>query len=146
MISRNPYYRYQEVDLSWVPQTCWVYESQTFSVPAEQLNCPLHLRLKHVDSVATIALNGVILGQAENSHASHDFVVPTGTLASTTNTLTLTFSPVLTHVQQASAAYPYPVPHTINYNVWAEPSHRNFVRKAGSDFGWDWGPAFINIG
>jgi hypothetical protein len=38
------------------------------------------------------------------------------------------------------------VPETVNYNVWAEPSRRSFVRKAGSDFGWDWGPAFATTG
>lgn len=30
--------------------------------------------------------------------------------------------------------------------MWAEPSHRSFVRKAGSDFGWDWGPAYASTG
>ena len=34
----------------------------------------------------------------------------------------------------------------MNYNVWAEPTHRSFLRKAGSDFGWDWGPAFLTVG
>ena len=42
--------------------------------------------------------------------------------------------------------YPYTVPATRFYNVWSEPTHRSFVRKAGSDFGWDWGPAFVPIG
>lgn len=45
-----------------------------------------------------------------------------------------------------AAAYPYDVPATRNFNVWAESSHRSFIRKAGSDFGWDWGPAFITCG
>lgn len=30
--------------------------------------------------------------------------------------------------------------------MWVEPSHRSFIRKAGSDFGWDWGPAFVTCG
>ena len=38
------------------------------------------------------------------------------------------------------------VPQTENYHVWAEPSSRNFIRKAGNDFGWDWGPAYIPSG
>ena len=42
--------------------------------------------------------------------------------------------------------YPYTVPATRFYTVWSEPTHRSFVRKAGSDFGWDWGPAFVPIG
>lgn len=51
----------------------------------------------------------------------------------------------LWHVLQ-SKWYPYPVPATQNFNTWAEPTHRSFIRKAGSDFGWDWGPAFATTG
>ena len=29
-----------------------------------------------------------------------------------------------------------PYPHTVNYHVWSEPTHRNLLRKPGSDFGW----------
>lgn len=47
---------------------------------------------------------------------------------------------------EQAEAYPYFVPETVNYNVWAEPSHRSFIRKAGSDFGWDWGPAYATTG
>ena len=148
VISGDPYYRYQEIDLSWIPQTCWVYESEPFALPASGLteSCNVRIRLRHVDSVATVALNGVAIGQADNAHASHDFLVPANALSTASNVLSLTFPPTLSYVLQASEAYPYSVPHTINYNVWAEPSHRNFIRKAGSDFGWDWGPAFINLG
>lgn len=42
--------------------------------------------------------------------------------------------------------YPYFVPATQNFNTWTEPTHRSFIRKAGSDFGWDWGPAFATSG
>lgn len=41
-------------------------------------------------------------------------------------------------VERQAASYPYVIPETVNYNVWAEPSARNFLRKAGFDFGWDW--------
>ena len=42
--------------------------------------------------------------------------------------------------------YPYEVPASIYYNTWSEPSHRQFVRKTASSFGWDWGPSFIPVG
>ena len=48
--------------------------------------------------------------------------------------------------RERAKQYPYAVPATRFYNVWSEPTHRSFVRKPGSDFGWDWGPAFVPIG
>ena len=42
---------------------------------------------------------------------------------------------------------PPPPPHPLQYyHVWSEPSHRNFIRKPPSDFGWDWGPSFLPTG
>ena len=40
-------------------------------------------------------------------------------------------------------AYPYSIPGSGNY---FNDSMRNFVRKTQSDFGWDWGPAFVPAG
>ena len=34
------------------------------------------------------------------------------------------------------------MPGTLYYNVWSEPSYRNYVRKSPKDFGWDWGPSY----
>jgi len=44
----------------------------------------------------------------------------------------------VTIIIRQAAKTPYTIPETKNYNVWAEPSQRNFMRKAGFDFGWDW--------
>ena len=40
-------------------------------------------------------------------------------------------------------SYPYDIHGNTNYIPNAA---RNFVRKAQSDFGWDWGPAFVPAG
>ena len=42
-----------------------------------------------------------------------------------------------------AAAYPYPVQ---GGGIYFNDSNRNFVRKPQSDFGWDWGPAFVPTG
>ena len=62
------------------------------------------------------------------------------------NTLVLEFPNLLMTARELAVQYPYTVPATRFYNVWSEPTHRSFVRKAGSDFGWDWGPALVPIG
>jgi beta-mannosidase len=51
------------------------------------------------------------------------------------NELEVSFQSALAYALKQSHAYPYVVPETENYNVWAEPSNRAFVRKAGFDFG-----------
>ncbi|KAM3569828.1 hypothetical protein VYU27_008077, partial [Nannochloropsis oceanica] len=47
---------------------------------------------------------------------------------------------------QERAEYPYSVPEVLFFNTWPGYSAKNFLRKTSSDFGWDWGPAFIPQG
>ena len=47
---------------------------------------------------------------------------------------------------QQRDAYPYSVPEVLFFNTWPGYSAKNFLRKTSSDFGWDWGPAFIPQG
>ena len=42
-----------------------------------------------------------------------------------------------------AAQYPYDID---SFSQYFNFSSRNFVRKVASDFGWDWGPAFLPIG
>jgi len=62
------------------------------------------------------------------------------------NIISVSIANALDYTKNQASKYPYTVPETENWNVWAEPSNRNFLRKAGSDFGWDWGPAFLATG
>ena len=50
------------------------------------------------------------------------------------------------YARRKADKYPYFEPATENFNTWTEPSRRSFVRKAGSDFGWDLGPANVTSG
>jgi beta-mannosidase len=148
VINVDPYFRYEEKNLSWVAHECWEYESQPFSFPDTfDLSNDVNLRFQSLDGVADVLINGIVLGQAHNAHREHDFTVSRAVwIADGRNVLTIRFNSALQFAKQQASFYPYPVPETVNFNVWAEPTNRNFMRKAGSDFGWDWGPAFINTG
>ena len=86
--------------------------------------------------MATITLNGVKLGFVNNLFKEHRFDVSSVLADSGDNTLVVEFQNALDYALKMSSKYPYEVPETANYNVWAEPSHRNFVRKIGNDFGY----------
>ena len=47
------------------------------------------------------------------------------------------------HAADQVSQYPYDVPYTQQIGSTGQ---YNFIRKAASDFGWDWGPAFAPVG
>jgi beta-mannosidase len=152
IISSDPYFRYNELNMSWVAKTCWMYSSASIDFSGFDVgssSVPIVLNLENVDTIADILFNDVQIGSCENSFHPHAFEIPyelirLGTGA--TNALTIKMHSALSAAVDRAAKYPYAVPETENWNVWAEPSHRNFIRKTGSDMGWDWGPAYVATG
>ena len=51
------------------------------------------------------------------------------------STIEVTLRSALREAREAAAASPKDVPDMVFFQDWAEPAHRNFVRKAASDFG-----------
>lgn len=153
VISSNPYYRYNELDMSWVAKQCWVYSTilpDELVVQARSLsqNDVLVLSMENVDTAASVHINNhdVTKEMLQNSFRPHSITIPCAYLKASDNVLSITMHSTLNVASEISKNYPYDVPATENWNVWAEPSHRNFVRKAGSDMGWDWGPAYVATG
>lgn len=169
IITSDPYYRFEELNMSWIPRLCWMYESMPFSFPVEAVpfRQDVTITFDAIDAPAVVLFNGITLGIAQNVHRKHLFRLDDRWIHSDRNVLTIQFPSSLHYAKAKADLYPYEVPATINYNVWAEPTSRNFVRKAGSDFGWDWlvvrsipdaiadlcaltyncrGPAFLNLG
>jgi beta-mannosidase len=145
-VKENPYYRFNELEQSWISkETCWKY-SASFPLEALLDDVPLFLELSGVDTIANITLNNYFLGSTSNAFKTYSYEVQTQYLTGGMNELVLTIDSPVSYPQEKADQYPYSVPHTQNYNVWTEPSDRNFIRKAGSDFGWDWGPAYVPSG
>jgi beta-mannosidase len=147
IIKLDPYFRYEELNLGWVPQNCWQYESDVFELSNVESSSNLYLRFDGLDSVASIFINDVLVGKSVNALRSHTFLIDSALIMnSKKNVLKVQLDDPLAYMKAEASKYPYSVPETQNYNVWVEPSHRNFLRKAGSDMGWDWGPAFAPSG
>ncbi|TMW58717.1 hypothetical protein Poli38472_010276 [Pythium oligandrum] len=141
----DPYLRFNEHALRWIADTTWVYET-TLEVSASEPR-PQRIRFETLDGVAHVALNGASLGgPAVNAFRPHVYELSEAGLQVGINNITVVFTPSLEYTHSQASKYPYYVPATRNFNVWAEPSDRPFLRKAGSDFGWDWGPAYVTTG
>jgi beta-mannosidase len=125
-----------------VAEDTWTY-SAVFTPPPPLLVAPrLQLTLRGVDTAADVSLNGKLLGSVANAHRRHSFDV-SRMLVDVDNRLVLTIRPAAAFSQAQAAAYPYDVPATTQVGSFGR---YNFVRKAASDFGWDWGPTFAAAG
>jgi beta-mannosidase len=152
ILPRDPYYRFNELNMSWVAlENCWHYTSSPFVWPTMLENgadnAPMYFRLRGANAVSSVYLNGELIGESDNAFRTYAFPIASAIVRPDANNFVeITLHNAAVVAKERANNYPYVVPETQNYNVWVEPSHRNFVRKAGSDFGWDWGPAFVPAG
>lgn len=120
--------------LAWIGRVDWRYET-TFAWSAT--DGQVDLVALGLDTVATVELNGSVVGHTRNMHRSHRF--PVGHLLHNgDNTLAVTFTGALTAAEQASAQLGAR-PH-VNRHPY------NAVRKMACDYGWDWGPETLTAG
>ncbi|CAM9824466.1 unnamed protein product, partial [Ectocarpus fasciculatus] len=109
------------------------------------------LTFEGIDTFATIRVNGREVGSRwSNQFMPATFVLRGGMLSELltkqVSTIEVALRPALVEARQRAAASRKTVPDSVFFGDWAEPAHRNFARKAGADFGWDWGPAFVPAG
>ncbi len=136
----DPFYRDNEADLLWIGETDWQYE-RVFTVPPELLEQP-HVRLvcAGLDTLATLTLNGVEIGRADNMYRTWEYDVTT--LQAGENTLVIRFDSPLNYLrrrdreEQALPAW-----------VGSDKVHGGgWLRKEPCNFGWDWGPKVVTAG
>ena len=134
----EPYFGTNEKALQWIGENDWSYRT-TFTVEKGLLESPhLDLVCEGLDTVATLELNGEIIGETENMHVGYRFDVKRY-LESGENELVITFRSALAYGNEQverlgylpTSGYPHPY---------------NFIRKMACNFGWDWGPTFITAG
>eukprot|EP00884_Botryococcus_braunii_P002498 jgi/Botrbrau1/12249/Bobra.0361s0012.2 len=141
ILKEDPLYRFNEVKYRWVSLDTWTFE-RTFNVPADILqHTNVDLLLNGVDTVADVLVNGKPVGTTQNFHREHRLPVKQ-VLVPGDNTLQIVIKSGITESFKNQAAYPYPVPALQDAQI----GPYNFVRKTASDFGWDWGPAFVPSG
>ncbi|XVS63507.1 glycoside hydrolase family 2 protein [Actinosynnema sp. CA-299493] len=132
----EPYLDTNEAELAWMHRAEWRY-ALTFEAGAATPGEKVELAFDGLDTVATVELNGRVLGHTANMFRSYRFDVREH-LKDGANDLVVTFHSALAHAEEQEErlgrrdrAYPHPM---------------NAVRKMACSFGWDWGPDLQTAG
>ena len=132
----DPFYRDNEKVVQWVSDAPWVYD-RSFDVPSALLAKEhILLRCDGLDTLATIAINGIEVGRTDNMFRTYEFDVKR-LLRPGANRITIQFDSVLPYIRAKEKQRPLP--------TWAYPGAA-YVRKEPCNFGWDWGPTLITCG
>ena len=132
----DPYADRNEAELTWMHRVDWQY-STTFRAEAARAGERVELVFDGIDTVATVELNGEVLGHTANMHRGYRFDV-TGSLRDGDNDLTVTLWSALDHAEQAEV--------DLGWRKRAYPHPYNAIRKMACSFGWDWGPDLQTAG
>ncbi|RSX51357.1 beta-mannosidase [Bifidobacterium goeldii] len=124
-----------ETSQQWIGDVDWQYET-TFEWH-ENSHTRHDLVAYGLDTVATVSLNGQLVGFAQNYHRSYRWDAR-GQLRDGANTLTVTFASSVRESDRREQELGY-YPHTEHHAF-------NQLRKPSYQFGWDWGIDVANAG
>jgi beta-mannosidase len=137
----DPFYRDNEAKQAWVGETDWTY-TRSFEVTPDVLaRDAVLLRFRGLDTIATVSVNGAIIGRAENMYRTYEFDVK-ASLTVGTNTVQVDFEAPMPYMRQMDA-------EKGAMAGWIEPmrvSSGAWMRKEPCNFGWDWGPKLTTCG
>jgi beta-mannosidase len=132
----DPYFRDNENQLQWIGESDWVYES-TFTVSKDLLAKErVLLRCEGLDTLATLKLNGKVIGTADNMYRIWEFDVREA-LKPGKNRISVTFASAISYIQEKGKELHIEGHHTPNL------AH---IRKQPCNFGWDWGIKAVTCG
>ncbi len=157
----DPYLGSNELDARWIGECSWRYTGR-FEVdlpvaeagsPPEQVNGATELLAGRadlvfdgIDTLATIRLNGVELGVADNMHATWRFDVRQ-TLRRGANEVEIDFPAPLPFCRSELERYRREIGDFPYGGAGANPQlPHHMLRKMHCNFGWDWGPQLVTCG
>ena len=131
-----------ELDVQWVGKSDWEYRREFFVDESFATEQQIFLSCDGLDTIATLYLNDIEIGQSQNMHVGYDFPIDSA-LESGQNELRVVFESPVEYARTQEQSHPYEVPG-IRYPV--DHPGRPFIRKAQCHFGWDWGPCLPTVG
>ena len=88
-----------------------------------------------LDTVATVTINGVVVGKSVNMFHQYIFDVKEAIKVGT-NAIDVSFTSAISYAANKSRAYGYKVPPECSVPVQRGECHRNFIRKEQCSFSW----------
>ncbi|MEI6033844.1 MAG: hypothetical protein WCS65_06135 [Verrucomicrobiae bacterium] len=144
-VLRDLHWRFNESSQQWVCGKDWIYE-RAFEASPQLAACDrVELCCDGLDTLATIELNGVEVGRADNMFRYWRWDIKP-LLRMGENRLRITFASVLPYVRERDAKRRLP--------AWNEPdagrhwglTGRGYIRKQACQGGWDWGEMALTAG
>jgi beta-mannosidase len=151
----DPYYRDNNKAVQWAAQTGWIYR-RTFEATPQQLALgTVELVCHGLDTLATVTLNGTLLGSTNNMFRTWVFDVKQA-LKAGTNDLEIQFQPVPDQAETNAWAeayfklHPNVLPDDVKQVARVRASMHNrswgWIRKAPYQWGWDWCRPILTMG
>jgi beta-mannosidase len=144
----DPYLADNESKVQWVGLSDWQYQTRIV-VGAEVLKHDhVDLVFEGLDTFATVKINGTEVQHTDNMFRSWRVPVK-DILREGGNLLEVDFASPIRKMKPLIASLPYVMPGAYDSAFGDEPPGRNsstYVRKAGYQYGWDWGPRVVALG
>ncbi len=136
----DPFYRDNEKAVQWIGEAGWVYSREFQASAAVLRRDRVLLRCEGLDTLATVRVNGRVMGRTDNMFRTWEFDVKRA-LKAGRNRIEVTFDSVIPAIAKRQKERRIPSwggPHEVHGRAW--------VRKEPCNFGWDWGPALVTCG
>ena len=144
----DPYIGANEAKVQWVGLSDWQYRSELTVDAAALAHDHVELVFDGLDTFATVRINGKVALTADNMFCGWR-IDAKALLHEGVNTIEVDLQSPLKRMKPLVAAMPYVLPGAYDSMFGDEPLGRNsstYVRKAGYQYGWDWGPRVVTLG
>ena len=128
----DPFVGDNERHVQWVAEADWEYRCRFLVEPGVLDQPQIWLVCDGLDTLATVALNGRILGRTNNMFRQYRWEVKR-LLQAAEAELVITFPSPVNYISKKQAERPLP---GVTQAIPGGP----YLRKAPCQFGWDWGP------
>jgi beta-mannosidase len=134
----DPFVADNENRVRWVAESDWEYQYK-FNVSQDMfVQSRIWLVCEGLDTLATVSLNGKILGDTNNMYRQYQWDIKQ-ILKAEGNELLISFASPVKYITEKESERALP---TVYHSIAGGP----YLRKAPCQFGWDWGPKLPPIG